>query len=397
MHSLVELGEIFQRCGTDCLVVAGDRILLQPHSVEIEHIATPLQRLLLGGGDAGLPLHVLDRAGRWRRVEPIVHSDQEWLVALLPRTCQRVLLEADHHRNHRRALEEIATSTAREMNDAMTIIQGRLELLLSFLDRPDAVERHATIALDHAARITSALHNLRLLGTSGIDRFGSLALREQLESARATLPNPSAVEIAITPKNLKVVGHAPSLQSALVSTFRALLIPDGGRVEARAAGDRVEIRCVAPSSRATPPVGMVGPLLRAMGGDLRSDGSQACITLPREMRPRGLIPHGKHVLAVGSPSFTHPIADLLAPDVEVRTSRDAERATGLDDPLLHAVVTELVLPGISGLCWIFRLRRSHPELRTLLVLPECLTSLPDDIPHLAGPLDRARLVHALTR
>ena len=150
----------------------------------------------------------------WIRVEPLCEREGRWLIALLPRTCQRVIEDGSRLAARRHALQELAASTAREMNDAMTIVQGRLELLIAFaLESPQASARHATIALEHSERITSALHNLRLVGSGGMLRFEGLDLEAVLRRAiAAVVHEPDAVQLDLEPSGIRVVGHEPAIQ-----------------------------------------------------------------------------------------------------------------------------------------------------------------------------------------
>jgi signal transduction histidine kinase len=74
-------------------------------------------------------------------------------------------VDADEQGRRPKTLSDFAGALARELTDPMSIVQGRLELLLE-LGVSDAVlvQRHLEVALDHARRVTAILRNLRLVG-----------------------------------------------------------------------------------------------------------------------------------------------------------------------------------------------------------------------------------------
>lgn len=401
MEELVQLGRGLQAVGTDCVVMDAADLVLPPASLDSGGLHEQLLAIVDARGDIGSALHI-PCDGEWLRVEPLAEQGGAWLVALLPRTCQHVVREAQRLQGRRDALQELAGSTAREMNDAMTIVQGRLELLMAFgLKNPESAARHASIALEHSERITSALHNLRLVGSGGMLRFKGLDLEAAVARAlAATIDEPDGVQLDISPKGLRIVGHEPAVDGVLAGVLRAVVGDGGGTVRVRVAGDQVNIGFCSKASRHAEmdslPLGIVSALLDAMGGSLSFASSCVVVTLPRELRELGIVPRGKAVLAVGQPAFTQAVRSFLEPSTMVRTARSAE-AADLDAPDLFGVVAELLLPGRSGLAMLRRLQQARPDVTTLLVTHDEVASLPPDlVPTLAGPLDRARLLRALT-
>lgn len=400
MPNLVHLACLLQSSDTDCLVVDHDQCVHPPKTLTVGPWLAEVIALTTCGGDATEPLHVR-RDDEWLRVEPIVEADGCWLVALLPRTRQHVVHQATILQNRRDALQDLAASTAREMNDAMTIVQGRLELLMAFgMDKPDSALRHASIALEHSERITSALHNLRLVGSGGLLRFQSLEVAEHIRRALvSSVDDPSVVQVDTPPENLRVVGHEAAVQGVLTGIFRAVMGEEGGAVRIRRAGDEVSVAVSSKASRHTDldvlPLGIVSALLEALGGRLMFKPAEIILFLPSELEERGLIPHGKVVLAIGQSAFTSAIRAFLEPDTVVRMSRSVE-AADLHADDLYAVVTELLLPGASGMAAVEQVTLERPDVRTLLVTHDVLNALPARIHRLSGPMDRVRLIRALT-
>lgn len=401
MGNLVELGRTLQGAGTDCVVLGPDGVSLHPLAFELRNHQDLLANLIAQAGDVWPPLH-LRHGEAWLRAEPLAQEGETWLIALVPRTCQRVLFEAERLQARRDALQELAASTAREMNDAMTIVQGRLELLMAFaLENPEASHRHASIALEHSERITSALHNLRLVGSGGLLRFQGLDVEECLRTAMASaVDQPEGVELDLE-SGLRIVGHAPAVQGVLTGVLRAVAGEDGASIRARAVGDDVTIDMCSRASRHVEvdalPLGIVAALVDALGGSLHFAASCVQVSFPRELDERGLLPDGMAILLVGQPSFCQTLRGFLEPDVPVRIARTAEQAEAhLRGGGIYAVVTELLLPGRSGLALSHLVRSKSPEVRVLLIVPDDVPSLPPSIDRLIGPIDRVRLIRALT-
>jgi hypothetical protein len=400
MSELTALAKTLQAAGTDCLVLDGDQCVHPPASLPVGTWLADVVDQVSGEGDVGRPVHV-PRGEEWLRVECLVHTDGQWLVALLPRTRQHVVRHATRLQDRRDALQELAASTAREMNDAMTIVQGRLELLLAFgLSKPETALRHASIALQHSERITSALHNLRLVGSGGLLRFQGLDLAAEIQRAvEGAVDDPARVQVDLPALPLRVVGHEPAVQGVLTGVLRAVVSDEGGALRARQHGDEVQLTVTTHASRPTDleslPLGIVEALLEALGGRLHCRTNEVVIVLPSELDERGLIPHGQVVQAIGQPAFTQAIRSFLEPDTPVRVARSVESAD-LDAPDLYAVATELLLPGRSGLAAVQQLRASRPEVRTLLVTHDPIVPMPPSIDVLSGPMDRVRLIRALT-
>lgn len=400
MDGLIDLGRGLQAAGTECVVLGPDGLLLPPQHLDASALVDSLREVIDQRDDQGPALHV-PHGSEWLRAEPLANSGDAWLIALLPRTCQHVVREAQRLQSRRDALQELAASTAREMNDAMTIVQGRLELLMAFgLRDPDSAARHASIALEHSERITAALHNLRLVGTGGMLRFRGLDIESCLQHALANAVDaPDGVQLDVSPKGVRVVGHEPAVQGVFSGVIRAVIGNGGGVVRVRVSGDEVTIELSSHASRHAEmdslPLGIVSALLEAMGGSLSFSTASVIIALPRELSELGIVPRDQVVLVVGQPAFTQAVRSLFEPTIQVRSVRSAEAAE-LDADDVYGVVSELLLPGRSGLAMLRELQRRRPGVRALLVTHDPIANLPDLVPTLTGPIDRARLLRALT-
>src|SRR5690606_9858180 len=99
------------------------------------------------------------------RSQRMVGRTARWLVQIGSTKARDVLDEARDLRHRSDTLAGLAGAVARELNDPMSIVQGRLELLLELgVTDADVARHHLHIALEHARRISATLRNLRLVG-----------------------------------------------------------------------------------------------------------------------------------------------------------------------------------------------------------------------------------------
>lgn len=355
----------------------------------------------------------------------------EYLLSLFD--CAELAAVADAQEQQRRAdaLAQLAGNLARELNDPMSIVQGRLELLLELGGAsPAALERHLPIALSHARRISSALQNLRLVGRSRFTHLEPLDLGEVLDGARRILGPRLAgndVTIDIDPAHLEVGGARGPLEQVVANLIDRAVDFCGVRgkllVKARRQGDLVGLSVLAGPADlqlVVPPAGdddllddgglglsTSTALLEALGGSLRarSTGHRALfeVTLARapstRARPR---PTEDTLLAVGCSAFSRSLGRLVTREgFEVMAVDSGEAALELleaDSPI-DAVVAELLLPGMSGLSLLREVHYRHPRLEGSLALVAARS--PGQLPHgvtlLAPPLQRIDLLRGLGR
>ena len=81
-------------------------------------------------------------------------------------------------------ISRLSAMLAMDLNDSITIVQGRLDLL-SELDKQSGKEenRHLGIAREHVRRIAATMENLRLVGRSGMVTVQPVSLDEIFEQA----------------------------------------------------------------------------------------------------------------------------------------------------------------------------------------------------------------------
>ncbi|MEZ4321062.1 MAG: hypothetical protein R3F61_26520 [Myxococcota bacterium] len=345
---------------------------------------------------------------RWVSLQVLHRTRTQRLYLVLDRTCELVVEEARLLSSRRRSQAELAGSTAREMNDAMTIVQGRLELLRAFaLEDPEAADRHAAIALEHAQHAAETLHDLRLVGAVTPAEVGAVrvldAARSGLEASRL---NADRVQIDVHPADLEVLGREGPLRRVFTTALRAM---GTGReslsLTARRSGDVVRVSIAAAGRRRTDvdalQLGIIAALLDALGGVLSQTGAGIDLVLPADELDRIEGPSGQEgeLLVVGHPYLADRVSRLLEGDaVSVRGEPTAEAALArVTDPGVVGLVTQLLLPERCGLALYRDVQRVRPDLPLgpLVVTADTLTRLPRDVRCVAGPLTRARLYRGL--
>ena len=344
-------------------------------------------------------------------------------------TTAEMLDGVQDHRRRTLMLSEFAGSLARELNDPISIVQGRIELVLELGDEvPPMLHRHLTVALEHARRISATLRNLRLVGRATLPRLETVVLAEVLRDARdlvAARLKTRSFEVEVAPSVevggeqamyarlfANVIGHlldvaprdAPITLRAMRDGETVVVTAEGG-----AAG--TAFRRLAEVDVATGAgglgLGMADSIVQSVGGAIRlRQGRNAAhveVTLPpspgRRARRR---PHQERMVVVGGEQLEGVLAAMLDREgFYVRRVDSGEEALKEleGDPAVGSLAVELFLPGMSGLAFAEEVERRHPRLqgRLLLVTDAELTQLPASVRVLRPPLHRAEVLQALGR
>ena len=342
----------------------------------------------------------------------------------------RVAIEqAEDQRRRALALADLAGEVARDLNDPMSIVQGRLELLIELGEEdPASLRRHLEVALVHARRISATLQNLRLVGRTTLSHLERVFLLDALAAARE-LVGPRLekldLEVDLDPPELAVGGEEALYARILCNLIDQVLEACGprGRLEIRGRQESGEVHLRVLGGPALPGVPLLPPheheaegeglaltivrtLVAAMGGVLSSRvGSGRALfdlRLPEApvVRARAR-PVEATLLAVGREAFAATLEGLLGREGfalhRVSSGEDALEALG--HTAFQGVVTELLLPGMSGLSLVQALDRRHPELagRVVLLSEAALVRAPRSVRVLRAPLRRRELLLALGR
>lgn len=404
---LLRLAKILQAEQTSCLIL--DTSAVSRVACDVLGIAAgePVATAIPTWSRDAVPGLYRTMEQRWVRLEPMATSDDLTLYAVFDRTCERVGEEARQLQARRSARANLAGATAREMNDAMTIVQGRLELLRSFaLEDPTAAERHCNIALEHSSRLSSSLHNLRLVGASTVAEAQVLPVLELLSSALERMGLATAsVQLDLHPGSMAICGFAGATVSVLEGVLRA--VGTDGRDVTTIRGRMVNGRVLLDLERLgrrreldALPLGIASILLDAVGGsmDLTTEG-QIRVDLPGiDGAVTGV--EGT-ILVVGAPHFVECVERLFT-DTEVRVVSENSAETALrraaeDD--VSGVVSDLLLPEHCGLwlCEEVAHRNVAQPYGAILMTPEPIEGLPSTVRLLTAPWSRNRLLAALVQ
>jgi hypothetical protein len=378
---------------------------------EAETVAACVEARMMALDELSLTLH----DGR-RVAATATPCADGWLVRLQDVTGLRVLAEAVAQRERLEALEGLASALARELNDPMSIVQGRLELLLELgVSDAGAVAHHQRVALEHARRISATLRNLRLVGSSSSRRLQHVPLAEVVDEALAFLgPRGERVVVAIEPADLAVGGLRAMYARVLANTLRQTVEGSArGPVHLKAKRRGQKVVVTVDMGRRGRSEDLEGAdlsidrtLLRAVGGQMvarRVGGAptfELTLPLPPAIRGRAR-PVDSTLLVVGSDHFADHVQTLLAKDgFQFRWAGSGEEALeALVDPP-DAVLAELILPGaVSGLSLGKQLTTLHEELRgrVVVVADGPIRDLPHPLQTVWRPLSRARILDALGR
>lgn len=339
-----------------------------------------------------------------------------WRVLLVDITSLALLDSAAEQHRAVDQVASIASAVTRDLNDPMSIVQGRMELLTELDDhRPEVVRRHLAVAVEHARRMSAALRNLRLVGRGPLPVLEVVRVQAAIDDALDLLgARRDEVSVEVLPADLEV-GADPALLARVLSsvTRRALgAAPRHGGVLLRAVRSRsgVEVIVAArgePAGRGVldddgPDVAIERSLLSAIGGVLGVRAGALVLELQAPTRARARPRRAEQaVLVCGSAEVASGFDELLgregfnvlhAPDAEAALERVG--AGGID-----AVATELFLPGVSGLTLLRRLHEGSPDLRErLLLVTSYELFLPPAIARVVRtPLARVELLQALGR
>jgi len=349
-------------------------------------------------------------------------------------TRYEVLEGAEEQRRRMEVLATLAGSIARELNDPMSVVQGRLELLLELGGgSPGNVERHLTVALAHARRVSAMLQNLRLVGRAPATHLERVYLLDAWEAAREIIGPRLAdliVEVDVVPEHLAVGGNE-ALYARVLANLVERLADYCGRdarvvVRAREGIDGVGLQVLGGPRSAAPTdlvpssaadegrlddgglgTSIARTLVNGLGGTLtvRSAGKRAMfdLRLPTSpsMRAKSRPVDGQ-VLVVGDDVLCKGLEEaLLREGFGVIADADSEAAierlaAGIE---VEGVVASLLLPSQSGLSLLEEIHRVYPALRGRLVLvtdaPKA--ALPQIMHVLAPPIRIDELLPALGR
>jgi CheY-like chemotaxis protein len=356
------------------------------------------------------------RDGRYvALVVTIAPDGSEW-IAFHDATARQRLDEAIDQQHRMEAVAELAAGVSRELNDPMSIVQGRLELLLALGPRADleAMTRHIEVALEHARRVAATLRNLRLLGRAS-SGLAAVAVEDAVTEALTLLgPRAGVVEIAYAFPGIQAAGDLAMIARVLANLVRRVLdvSPRHARISVRRGREEVEIE-IAPGvgwaarEREQRPPGssfdadvIDRTLLASVGAEVHRSGAGWAVVLPLPPVPRARTRRAEARLVVaGSAELVQVLEGLVSREgydvVRARNANEALSALGPDPT--DALVTELFLEGASGLALAGEALRRTPGLRVLLVSEVRLTAPPAGVAVVHPPLQRGRVLEALGR
>lgn len=320
------------------------------------------------------------------------------------------------------ALAEVAGSLARELSDPVSIVQGRLELLVDLAPAGQVDDAKLSVALDHARRVSATLQNLRLVGQAPLSLLQRVQVAECVERALDLVaPGARRQQVTVAVGLDVVCGGEPAAFVRIVANVLQHLIDVVGRhrplrVTADPTKEALAIRITSSGAAFGEPLDLTAgglqmsvtlALARSIGCQLsiRRGPNGACALLvaqhapERPARPRAV---DQRVLAVGCEGFCSLVSAVLDSEgyavVHVRNGEcGLDRLA--DDASVDAVLAALVLPGMSGLTFARAVTARYPRLAGRVgVVAECGVDLNDDaVTIVHPPLSRGPVLAALGR
>lgn len=337
---------------------------------------------------------------------------QGYQIVVQDVTMRDALDVASEERRRMHALAEFAASLARELTDPMSIVQGRLELLLDLgVSEAQSVLRHLGIALDHARRVTATLHNLRLVGRTADTGWEPVRADEAVREALVLVgPRRDQVLVSIDPADLCFACDAALAARVLASLVRQSLEAVGrGPIHLKAKKDRGQVTVrIGPRGRLTgDPVdgeelALDRTLLASVGGTIDGYRSGALlrfdVVLQQAVSPRSRkrTPRGR--VAVVGASICDALPAMLDRDGYdfVTASTAAEGLALLDGTEVDALIVELLLEGVtSGLALADAIGRRPSAPRLIVVHQGPIPTLPAPIVALKWPAGRSEVLEVL--
>jgi PAS domain S-box-containing protein len=339
---------------------------------------------------------------------------------------REVELESELSRSQKlTALGTLAGGIAHDFNNLLTAVIGGAHLLLEE-QTPGETKRTAEEILEAAQRGASLIE----LETESADALWRVsAERSQLEqvimnlvlNARDAMPDGG--RLTIRTGNRTFATDDPDRPGELApGEYVSLCVLDTGAgmdEETRSRAFEPFFTRKAPGSGTGLGLATVFGIARQSGGDVAllsepGQGSRVDVYLPRARGPVAEdAPPGPPVRLGGNETILLVEDDAMVRRIARRTleelgyrvleAEDGERArTRLEETEVDLLVTDMVMPGISGLELVDALRQSHPEIRVLLI--SGYEGGPDSAPPSAPLLEKpftpdqlARKVHEVLR
>ncbi len=374
------------------------------------------------------------------RAAPVPGDDPQLQVVLRDVT-SRVRMEEELERTRRlAAVGVLAAGVAHEINNPLTVMQLRVDLLREQTDDSE-VSDQLRVVRDHIMRVARIVQNLQTFARPKPTELGSVRLAELLRAARdlATVPLEHVRVRIDVPWDVHVLGDAGSLEQVFVNLLVNAADAMGGHgtvhIDAFPAGDHIQInvRDEGPGI----PDELFDELFVPFTSTKRHRGTGLGLAIAWSLvhEHAGIIsahnvPNGGANFTVVLPAVAHPTpapaptpeppprrapkGDLLLLDdapVVATVVADAARRLGYRVVVVHtaqealdliamrtfqALVADVQLPGMSGRELLEHLRSHRPDLaRRTLLMSGLFLELGDDVRCLQKPFSRRMLDTAL--
>jgi len=357
----------------------------------------------------------------------VVDTERFWQLVLHDVTTHALVGDDRQVARQLAAVGRLGRLVSNEITSPLAVLLGRIELLQTLgSPPPELLARHLTVMGEHARRIATVVQDLDALAVQGRGGLAPVGLRELIETVcdeHAASLSRLNLRVQLGTEDLYTSGHAHRLQQVLATLLIQLAghLSQGARlsIAVSAVDNEVLLNLVAHASPRFAEVrrrmlrswsadsdsqdlgaAVALSILVAHGGRLEraAPGPGLCLALPRR-QPSSDVAEGLRVLFVDDdPSVvatTLAMLDSLGHEAIGVGSAEAA-LTSLAEGPFDAVVTDLVLPGLSGLGLRRIIAERWPglEARTILV-SGARQPPPESVRFVPKPYTRAHLAEAL--
>lgn len=359
-------------------------------------------------------------------------AGDQWAVALRDITEYRALEQELSYSRRLASMGRLAAGIAKEINNPLAVILGRLELLVTLgYSDPELLARHLAVVGDHAQRIAQFVRFLDVLARPGVGQVGEVALDQMLERVEQNSGRRLGhirVERSVDPPEMVIRANPQHLEMAFSALFNACgdAMHRKGRLVIRAWLEEgqcvLELRGPGLSSVATDlryvdewdrgdggmnrvSLGLAATIIAEHGGWLGAigeGGPTAFLRLFLPSAPARRRPRSGGELRVLIVDDEEPMGELLRELLRTAGHEgvavlSAEAALSrLEREGFDAVICDLVMPGMNGTTLLETIRDRWPALhsRVLLMSGYDQQSIPGTR-FLRKPFTRDQLLEAL--
>ena len=363
----------------------------------------------------------------------VLESEVSFLITIRDESTREAIDSALLERTKIEAMNHLSSMLTMDLNDSITIVQGRLELLLELeKSKGEHQSRHLLIAFDHVRRVAATLDNLRLVGRKGLSGLSVFSVQDVLDQALVLVGRRGGRRrIQTDLGDLKVSGILPAYARVVANLLSRVLdsVKKDDEVVVRAFqtdSDLVTVQIyggpalvrfddllsnsknVASTGQQQSglPLDMARIIAEQFGGEIEEWRTGSSIILRLSLpgvphRALGETDFSDRILFVGHRETYEALILLMglpAHQMDWVSSGESALDRLQTEGNYRALISELCLPGMSGLALAKQIRVDSGlgHLRTLVVTDVPVSTAPPGVEILSPPWTRTALLDRLS-